>query len=72
MFQSEGERRNPEHFQPYLEVLQPAVASSQSEVSVLRAEMQKKVGRVESKVDALAGDLAKIMQLLQEHGAKAK
>ena len=43
-----------------------------SEVSVLRAEMQKKVGRVESKVDAIAGDLAKIMQLLQEQRPKAK
>ena len=69
---SKAAKRNAAHFPHYLEVLQPTVATAPSHLSELRAELRAEVGcveskveSVESKVDAVAGDMAKIMQLLR-------
>ena len=52
---SNAEKRNEQYFPPYLEVLQSNVQpSSSSELSELRGEVRK----VESKVDAMAADMA--------------
>ena len=76
---SSAEKRDEQYFPPYLEVLQSNVQpSSSSELSELRGEMRK----VESKVDAMAADIASMaaataadmaaMKALMEDLASAK
>jgi len=69
---SESDKRNPEHFPPYLEVLQAGSAEAPSEMGELRERMDKmdeKVDRVtallEAQRDAAAADTADIMALLK-------
>ena len=65
---SSAEKRDEQYFPPYLEVLQSNVQpSSSSELSELRGEVWK----VESKVDAMAADMA-AMKALMEGLASAK
>ena len=61
---SSAEKRDEQYFPPYLEVLQsnPQVQpSSSSELSELRGEVRK----VESKVDAMAADMAAMKALIE-------